>query len=176
MHLSQWIFGITTAPKRWLPPNILNIEKHSGVLPLCAVAVHGLGRWCFEEHFTKQCNSSVGRYQQVVKVLPPSYIAGCTQWLEIKTDAAFIHAARMWIALRLVTTIHRFVDCILSAQHNASASTRMLSAEINKFIFPNKLNRQQSQRLSTSGKSGNTRGLEDSNNLSGRKCFGFRFR
>ena len=28
----------------------------------------------------------------------------------------------------------------------------MFSAEINKFIFPNKLNRQQSQRLSTSDK------------------------
>ena len=133
MHPCQWILGITLPTKRWLPPDILGTEKHSGVLPPFAIAVHGLGRWCFEELFTKECNSLVGRYQQVVKVLPPPYISGCTQWPDIKTDAAFIHPARMWIALRLVDTIHRFVDCILSAQHNASASTRMLSAAINTF-------------------------------------------
>ena len=39
------------------------------------------------------------RYQQVGKVLPHSYIAGCTQWPDIKTDGAFIHAVLKWIAL-----------------------------------------------------------------------------
>ena len=72
MQQCQWMSGITVPTKRWLPPVILGIEKHFGVLPLFAIAVHELGRWCFEEHLTKQCNSSVGRHQQVVKVLPPS--------------------------------------------------------------------------------------------------------
>ena len=152
MHSRHWKFENTVPTKRWLPPDILSIEKHSDVLPPFATAVHGLGRWCIEEHFAKAYNSLVRRYQQVVKVLPPPYISGCSQWPNIKTDAALIHAARMWIALQLVDTIQQFVDCIFSAQHNASASTRMLSAEINKFIFPNKLNRQQRQRLSSSDK------------------------
>ena len=66
-------------------------------------------------------------------MLLPSYIAGCIQWLEIKTNVSFIHAARMRFVPKLAATIRRFVDCILSAQYIASASIRMLSTAVNTF-------------------------------------------
>ena len=33
MHSCRWSLGITVRSKRWLPPDILSIEKHSDVFP-----------------------------------------------------------------------------------------------------------------------------------------------
>ena len=105
---------MTLAPRRWMPTSMLDIEKHTDTLPPISVAIFELGRWCFESLFAQQTIPTTEDFEYHVKPLPPRYVSGVSQWGDIKTDRAFIHANRMWIALRLVDMIHKFVGSIRS--------------------------------------------------------------
>ena len=82
--------------------------------------------------------------------LAPQFISGVSQWSDIKTDRAFIHANRMWIVLRLMDAIDQFVKSIqkqggnVSVQGNTrSASSKMLAAQVRSYKMPEKLRQQQ---------------------------------
>mgnify|MGYP003314706794 CR=1 FL=1 len=107
-----WMNGMTLPDKMWMPTSKLDIEKTVNVLPPIAVAIFELGRWCVESVCAEpKLGTAEDLWHQVI-TLPPQYISKVSQWGDIKTDRAFIHAVRMWIVLRLMNLIDKFVDSI----------------------------------------------------------------
>ena len=118
---------------------MLDIEKHIDILPPITVAIYELGLWCFESLFAQQRIPTTEDSRHHVKTLPRRYISGVSQWGDIKTDRAFIHANRMWIALRLVVMIQQFVDSIKSQGDNARAQGGTESAMSKGFRHGSKI-------------------------------------
>ena len=103
---------MTLPDKMWMPTSKLDIEKTTDVLPSIVVAIFELGRWCFESVCAEpRIRTAEDSWHHVI-TLPPQYISKVSQWGDIKTDRAFIHAVRMWIVLRLMNLIDKFVDSI----------------------------------------------------------------
>ena len=141
---------MTLADKMWMPASKLDIEKIVDVLPPIAVTIFELGRWCVESVCPEpELGTAEDLWHQVI-TLPPQYISGVKQWGDIKTGLDFIHANRMWIALRLMDTIHKFVRSIQKKgandsvqEHTGSASSETFWAWVRDYQIPNKLRQQQ---------------------------------
>ena len=109
-----WSMGMTLLGKMWMPTSKLDIEKTFDVLPPIAVAIFELGRWNFESVCEEPRIATAEDSWHDVITLAPQFISGVSQWSDIKTDRAFIHANRMWIELRLMDAIDQFVKSIRS--------------------------------------------------------------
>ena len=134
---------MTLLDKMWMPTSKLDIKKTIDVLPPIAVAIFELGRWCFESVCAQPRIGTAEDSWHHVITLPPQYISEVSQWGDIKTDRAFIRANRMWIALRLMDTIYKFVGSIqkkggnVSVQGNTgSASSTTLGAKVKYYKMP----------------------------------------
>ena len=126
-----------------MPISKLDIEKTTDVLPSIVVAIFEFGRWCFESVCAEpRIRTAEDSWHHVI-TLPPQYICKVSQWGDMKTDRAFIHANRMWIALRLMDTIRKFIGSIRKKGGNVSvqggtrsASSTALGQGSNITIYP----------------------------------------
>ena len=147
---------MTLLDNMWMPTSKLDIEKTVNVLPPIVVAIFELGRWCFESVCAEPRIGTAEDSWHHVITLPPQYISKVSQWGDLKTDRAFIHGVRMWIALRLTNLIDKFVDSIqkqgstVSVQGGTrSASSTALGAKVKYFDMPDKLLQQQKELRTT---------------------------
>ena len=145
-----WSMGLTLLGRMWMPTSKLDIEKTFDDLPPIAVAIFELGRWNFESVCQKPRIATAEDSRHDVITLAPQFISGVSQWSDIKTDRAFIHANRMWIVLSLMDAIDQFVKSIqkqggnVSVQGNTrSSSSKVLAAQVRSYKMPEKLRQQQ---------------------------------